>query len=396
MRIKIKSIWRAAGITLFALIIMSGCDGSDKMQEQPVTPPRVSVTTLLTEQVVLNDVLPGRVNAIRTAEIRPQVGGIVQRRLFEQGAEIKAGQALFQLNPAPFRADADVAAAGLKRAESVMLHKRSHTARMKLLIQTGAVSRQAYDDLVSQLEQAVADVAQARAVLARRQLDVKFSTVDAPISGRIDQALATEGTLVAPNDSNAMARIQQIDQVYVDVRRPASALESLRDALNQNQESSSSVSALSVDILRSTGERYPVSGQILFSGIAVDPGTGDVLLRIIVNNRARLLLPGMFVRAIVPRGKPISSLFIPQQAVSHSRGQSQVWVVDTQNRARLVTVQLGELIDQRYRVITGVAAGQRIVTQGGERLIDGATIVPQVVTFSGPIEPLQNDEDRKS
>ncbi|TPG53744.1 efflux RND transporter periplasmic adaptor subunit [Ewingella americana] len=375
---------------------MSGCDGSDKMQEQPVTPPRVSVTTLLTEQVVLNDVLPGRVNAIRTAEIRPQVGGIVQRRLFEQGVEIKAGQALFQLNPAPFRADADVAAAGLKRAESVMFHKRSHTARMKLLIQTGAVSRQAYDDLVSQLEQAVADVAQARAVLVRRQLDVKFSTVDAPISGRIDQALATEGTLVAPNDSNAMARIQQIDQVYVDVRRPASALESLRDALNQNQESSSSVSALSVDILRSTGERYPVSGQILFSGIAVDPGTGDVLLRIIVNNRARLLLPGMFVRAIVPRGKPISSLLIPQQAVSHSRGQSQIWVVDTQNRARLVTVKLGELIDQRYRVITGVAAGQRIVTQGGERLIDGATIVPQVVTFSGPIEHLQNDEDRKS
>lgn len=378
------------------LIIISGCDGADKMQQQSVTPPRVTVTTLVTEQIALKDVLPGRVNAIRTAEIRPQVGGIVQHRLFEQGVEVKVGQALFQINPAPFKADADVAAASLKRAESMMLLQRSHAARVKLLIQTGAVSRQAYEDIVSQLDQAVADVAQARAVLTRRQLDVKFSTVDAPVSGRIDQALATEGTLVTPNDSNAMARIQQIDQVYVDVRRPASALESLHEALNQNQGASSSVNALSVDILRSTGERYPVSGHILFSGITVDPGTGDVLLRIVVDNPARLLLPGMFVRAMVPRGKPITALLIPQQAVSHIKGQSQVWVVDTQNRAKPVTVQLGDLVGRRYQVISGVTAGQRVVFEGRERLVDGAIVVPQEGPLFEPIELLSTDEHRES
>ncbi|MDR3434313.1 MAG: efflux RND transporter periplasmic adaptor subunit [Rouxiella aceris] len=393
---KIKPIWRASGISAFVLIIISGCDGSDKMPEQSMSPPRVTVTTLVTEQIVLNDVLPGRVNAIRTAEIRPQVGGVVRRRLFEQGVEVKAGQALFQINPAPFKADADVAAAILKRAESVMLHQRSHVARMKLLIRTGAVSQQAYEDRVSQLEQAVADVAQARAVLKRRQLDVKFSTVDAPVSGRIDQALATEGTLVTPNDSNAMARIQQIDQVYVDVRRPAAALESLRDALQQNQELSPSKNALSVDILRSTGERYPLSGHILFSGITVDPGTGDVLLRIVVENPARLLLPGMFVRAMVPRGNPISALLIPQQAVAHIKGQPQVWVVDTQNRVKPVVVQLGERVDRRYQILSGVTAGQRIVIEGRERLVDDAIVLSQEAALSEPLGHLPNDEQRKS
>ncbi|MGE4262840.1 efflux RND transporter periplasmic adaptor subunit, partial [Shewanella sp.] len=257
--------------------------------------------------------LPGRVAAVRTAEIRPQVSGIVQRRLFEQGTEVLAGQPLFQINPAPFRAEVDIAAATLQRAKVALNHARVQTARLQPLVKVDAITRQVYDDAVAQRDQSVADVAQAKATLVRRQLDLKFATVEAPISGRIDQALITEGALVSNTDSTPMARIQQIDQVYVDVRCPASSLEGLREALSMKKTSSDS--GLPVGILRSNGEPYAVKGRMLFSGVHVDDGTGDVLLRVVVDNPQRLFLPGMFVRARVPHASYTDAITVPQQSV---------------------------------------------------------------------------------
>lgn len=384
---RIKPMRRDGWALVLAALVLAGCDRG--AQEAAPVPAQVSVLTLTARQVTLEDELPGRVAAVRTAEIRPQVGGIIQRRLFEQGAEIRAGQPLFQINPAPFKADADMASAALQRAEAALVRARVQAARLQPLVEADAVSRQVYDDAVSQRDQAAADVAQARATLARRQLDLKFATVDAPIGGRIDQALVTEGALVGTNDSNPLARIQQIDQVYVDVRQPAAALEALRAALAPRHaaDNGSGSDGLLASILRSNGTPYPQAGRILFSGINVDAGTGDVLLRILVDNPDRLLLPGMFVRARVPRGQPADALLVPQQAVSPTGGKAGVWVVDAQDHAQRVTVELGELVGRDYLVRSGLQAGQRVVVEGGERLTDGAPVAPRAWQAAGARAP---------
>lgn len=359
------------GIALFvALLVLTGC--GDPPPEEGTPPVQVSVMTLAPSRADLTEDLPGRVAAVRVAEIRPQVSGIVQRRLFEQGAEIAAGAPLFQINPAPFKADAEMAAAALQRAEAALARARLQVQRLAPLVEADAISRQTYDDAVSQRDQAAADVAQARATLSRRQLDLKFATVDAPISGRIDQTLVTEGALVSPTDSNPMARIQQVDQVYVDVRQPASSLETVRDALAARR--GESAAGLPVTVLRGNGTPYDLRARILFSGINVDSGTGDVLLRVLVDNPGRDLLPGMFVRTRVPLARYDDALMIPQQAVIRLGGKPNVWVVGDGDMAWSTPVELGELIDRRYRIRAGLAAGQRVVVEGLERLYDGAPL----------------------
>lgn len=367
-------------------LILAGCGRSEPQSAPPA--PLVSVTTVVPSRLELAEDLPGRVAAVRIAEIRPQVSGIVQHRLFEQGTEVRAGQPLFQINPATFRAEADTAAATLQRAEAALARAKVQTARLKPLVKADAISRQVYDDAVSQRDQAAADVSQARAALARRQLDLRFATVDAPISGRIDQALVTEGALVSSSDASPMARIQQIDQIYVDVRCPASLLEALREALTARQASSDS--GLPVVVLRGNGEPYDVEGRILFSGINVDAGTGDVLLRVLADNPRRQLLPGMFVRTRVAHTSYADALAVPQQAVVHIGGQAQVWTLDTRNQAHLAPVDLGELVDGRYRIRAGISTGQKVVVEGMERLSDGAPVTvqdrqaPESVTAASP------------
>jgi len=210
-------------------IVALGLAACGPAPEQEATPPlQVSLMTLEAQALTVSEDLPGRVAALRSAEIRARVGGIVQRRRFEQGSEVKAGSVLFEIDPAPFTAEVDSAAAALQRSEVVHARAALQVERLAPLMRAEAVSRQAYDDAVAQRDQAAADKAEARATLARRRLDLQFASVEAPISGRIDQALVSEGALVAPGDSAPMARIQQIDQVYVDVRQSAAALESLR------------------------------------------------------------------------------------------------------------------------------------------------------------------------
>lgn len=381
----------ATAAAALAALLLAGC-GRSEAPEAAAPPPRVSVVALVPDDFTVADVLSGRVTAVRTAEIRPQVGGIVRRRLFEQGAEIRQGAALFQIDPAPFRADADMARAALQRAEAVAAQARLQARRLEPLVQAQAVSRQAYDDAVSQRDQAVAEVAQARATLARRELDLRFATVTAPIAGRVDQALVTEGALVSPTDASPMARIQQIDQVYVDVRQPASALEALRAAVAEGTAPARADRAgLAVQILGAAdhgdhGGR-PASpaleGRVLFSGISVDAGTGDVLVRILVDNPRRLLLPGMFVQARVPRTHYRGALAVPQQAVVRTGGQASLWVVDGERRAHAMPVALGELVQGRYRVASGVQVGQRIVVEGIERLSEGLVVEARGVPAPG-------------
>ncbi len=364
----VKQRYAGALLAVLAAFGLAGCDVAPQEQEAPAL-SQVSVLTLTGRELVISEELPARVAALRSADIRAQISGIVQRRLFEQGAEISAGTVLFQINPAPFKADVDSAAAALQRAEAVLARARIQIDRLKPLLRTDAISRQTYDDAISQRDQAAADVAQARATLARHQLNLQFASVDAPIAGRIDQALVSEGALVSPTDATPMARIQQIDQVYVDVRQPASVLESLR------QQAGSTAPELAVEILGSNGKPLGMQGHILFSGIEVDAGTGDVLLRVLVDNPERRLLPGLYVQARIPRARYANALTVPQQAVVRTSGQSSVWVVDGQGQTQLVPVNTAELVNSQYRIASGLRAGQQVVIEGIDRLTPGVQVI---------------------
>lgn len=354
-----------------ALLSLAAC--SKPAPEEAAAPPAaVTVLKLQAAPVVLSDELPGRVAAFRTADIRPQVGGIVLRRQFEQGADVTAGQKLFQLNPAPFQADVDSAAAALQHAVATANRASSQAERLKPLVEADAISRQAYDDAVAQREQAVATVAQARASLARRRLDLAFASIEAPIAGRIGSELVTEGALVGVADAAPMARIQQIDKVYVDVRQPAAALAALQAS------GTGGADKLPVTILGADGQPHPVTGRILFSGISVDAGTGDAVIRVLVDNPQRQLLPGMFVRARIARAVQANGVLLPQQAVLHSSGgQAQAWVLDGTNKASLKTIAVGDVVEHQYVVNGGLKAGDTVVIEGQERLQPGATAAPQ-------------------
>ncbi|KQM23980.1 RND transporter [Sphingomonas sp. Leaf11] len=344
-------------MAIMLAVMLGGCSA----QAPAETTSEIEVLTIrmAPRAVTAVDELPGRVVAFRTAEIRPQVGGIVQRRLFEQGATVHAGQVLFQISPAPFRADADTARATVARAAAAYARTRTQADRLKPLVQADAISRQTYDDAVAAREQASAELAEARATLRRRQIDVGFSRITAPITGRIGATNVTEGALVAAADTNPLATIHQIDRVYVDVRQPAGRYAELREQ---------GAGASTAEIVAAAGQP-PLRGRILFSGIAVDPNTGDALVRVEVPNPGERLLPGMFVRARLPRAALPAALLVPQQAVTRAgNGQAQVSVVDGQDRVHVRPVTLGALTDGRYVVSTGLKAGDVVIVEGQDRI----------------------------
>ncbi|MBF4433804.1 efflux RND transporter periplasmic adaptor subunit [Vibrio anguillarum] len=359
------------------LFFLVGCNQSNKDESEvglKESLPLVSTITIQPQRLDVYEALPGRVLAVRVAEIRPQVVGIVQHRLFKQGAEVEAGQSLFQIDPAPFEAEVDTAKANLQRAQVTYQRALEKELRLKPLVKKDSISRQDYDDVVLLRDQAVADVAVAKATLTRRMLDLKFANVTAPISGLIEQTLVTEGALVSSTDAVPMARIQQVDQVFIDIRRPASSLEAIREDLAANADGEPGVAGTKIKILRSNGTPYPVKGQILFSGINIDVSTGDVLLRVLVDNSQRWLLPGMFVKTKVLHSSYNHALMVSQQAVMHLAGAPHLWSIDQEGYAHLKPVKLGELIDGQYRVKSGVHEGENIVVEGKERLESGVLV----------------------
>ena len=362
-----------------ALVLLSAC-GAKPEQEVPPT-PTVAVAAVTEGSVQLSDSLQGRVVAFRTAEIRAQVGGIVQRRLFTEGANIRAGQPLFQINASPFRAEADSASASLQRAVAVRNRAQLQVDRLAPLLEADAVSRQAYDNAAAELAQAQADVAAARAALARRQLDVGFATVTAPISGRIGASSVTEGALVGASDAAALATIHQIDRVYVDVRQPASRLEALRGA---------GQGPALVEILDGEGKPTGLTGRLMFSELSVDPATGDVTVRVLVDNASQRLLPGMFVRARLPRGAAQVLPRVPQQAVVRNGAQATVMIVAPGGKAVPRPVEVGDVVDGQYVVLSGLKAGERVIVEGQDRVQPDQAVVarpwkmPATVASSAP------------
>lgn len=363
-------------IVVIAALALAGCNensSSQKEVQQAAPPPLIAVVSVKPETVTIIDELPGRVAAYRTAEIRPQVGGIIEKRLFEEGSEVQAGQELFQISAAPFKAEVDSAAAVLQRAEAALIRSQAKFDRARQLVETRAISRDAFEEAVADLAQAKANVAEARATLQRRRLDLEFATVRAPISGRIGQSMVSEGALVSVPSTNALAIIQQIDKVYVDVRQPASQLDVIREAAASGQLHDPS--RIPVDILGASGKRYPVPGKALFSEISVDPGSGNVSVRVEVDNPDSVLLPGMFVRARLPRGVRDGALLVPQEAIVRDPfGRPQLVIVGDDKTAARRPVEIGETIDGRTIVTTGLKTGETVVVQGQDRVQDGIPV----------------------
>ena len=327
-------------------------------------PASVTVQTLTAGPVRFEQTFPGRVTAYRIAQIRPQVSGIVTEMKFSQGSELQPGQVLFQIDPAPFKADVNSAAASLQKAQASYRQLQAKANRLSRLTRTGAISQQDHEEAVSAADQAKASVAEARATLERRQLDLAYATVKTPIGGRVDQNFITEGALVSANDTQALATVQQIDKVYVDVRQPAA---------QQSALPSGAENTVQATILSANGKPFSNKADILFTGVSVDAGTGDVVMRLLVDNPQRTLLPGMYAQAKITHLLASEGLTVPREAVVRENNEAKVWL-NQQGKAKSVVVELGEAIGSNYYVRQGLKAGDQLIIQGIGRLQDGMAL----------------------
>ncbi|MDV8155331.1 efflux RND transporter periplasmic adaptor subunit [Acinetobacter bereziniae] len=347
-------------------LLMQGC--GSKEAAQPETPPaKVSVLNIQPQSVNFSENLPARVQAFRTAEIRPQVGGIIEKVLFTQGSEVKAGQALYKINSETFQADVNSNHASLNKAEAEVARLKVQLERYQQLLPSNAISKQEVSNAQAEYRQALADVAQMKALLTRQNLNLQYATVRAPISGRIGQSFVTEGALVGQGDSNKMATVQQIDKVYVDIKQSISEYERLQTALQNGELSANDQKTFRIS--NSHGQPYNVTARMLFEDINVDPETGDVTIRIEVNNPERKLLPGMYVRVDINRASVPQALLIPAQAIQRNiNGEPQVYVINAKGTADIRPIELGQQYEQYYIANKGLKAGDKVVVEGIERI----------------------------
>lgn len=351
---------------LLLVLLLTACDsGTNTTEQTQEMPASVTVQTLTAGPVEYEQTFPGRVAAYRIAQIRPQVSGIITEMNFSQGSELKAGQALFQIDPAPFKADVNSADASLTKAQASYRQLQAKAKRLSSLTRTGAISQQDYEDAISAADQAKASVAEARATLERRQLDLAYATVKTPIGGRVDQNFITEGALVSAGDTQALATVQQIDKVYVDVRQPAAQQHALPSGAGNP--------SVHATILSANGKPFSNRADILFTGVSVDAGTGDVLMRLLVDNPERTLLPGMYAQAKITHLLTNEGVTVPREAVVRENDKAKVWL-NQEGKAKSVTVELGESIGPNYYIRKGLKAGDQLITQGMSRLQDGVAL----------------------
>lgn len=361
-------------------LILQGC-GSEQVTQAEAAPAKVSVLNMQPQSVNFSENLPARVQAFRTAEIRPQVGGIIEKVLFTQGSEVKAGQALYKINSEIFQADVNSNQASLNKAEAEVARLKVQLARYEQLLPSNAISKQEVSNAQAEYRQALADVAQMKALLTRQNLNLQYATVRAPISGRIGQSFVTEGALVSQGDTNTMATVQQIDKVYVDVKQSISEYERLQAALQSGELSANNEKT--VRISNSHGQPYKVSAKMLFEDINVDPETGDVTIRIEVQNPERKLLPGMYVRVNIDRASVPQALLVPAQAIQRNiNGDPQVYVINTKGTADIRPIELGQQYEQYYIANRGLKTGDKVVVEGVERIQANQKL--QLTTWKAP------------
>ncbi|MBC7779508.1 MAG: efflux RND transporter periplasmic adaptor subunit, partial [Proteobacteria bacterium] len=361
--------------------ILAGCgagESTPKPAEQPPPPIEIGVVTVAPVTVGLVTELPGRTEAARVAQVRARAAGILLQRLFVEGSDVKAGQVLFQIDAAPYRALLASAQASLARAEANLMQAQALAERYQPLVEANAISKQDYVNAVAAQKLAEADVAAGRAALQTAQINLDHATVTAPISGRIGRALVTEGALVGQGEATQLALVQQIDPTYVNFTQPVGDVLRLRAAIaNGTLMTAGGAESAVVRIVLDDGSIYPLPGRLLFSDLSVDPGSGQITLRAEVANPKGLLLPGMFVRARLEQAAASGAILLPQQAVQRTSQGDSVQVVAADGTLSTRAIKVGAAKEGQWVVLDGLQAGEQVVADGFQKL-QGKTQVKAV------------------
>ncbi|MBW1253254.1 efflux RND transporter periplasmic adaptor subunit [Pantoea allii] len=371
----------AAVLMLSGSFVLTGCDGNKSDQAaQQQQPPEVGVVTVKSEPLNISTELPGRTSAYRIAEVRPQVSGIILKRNFIEGGEIKAGESLYQIDPATYQASYDSAKADLAKAEANARIAQLTVNRYKPLLGTKYISQQDYDTAVATAAQNNAAVQSAKANVETARINLAYTKVTSPISGRIGKSSVTEGALVQSGQTTALATVQQLDPMYVDVTQSSEDFLRLRSELESGQLKQNDGKA-KVTLLMQNGKDYSQPGTLEFSDVTVDQTTGSITLRAIFPNPDKSLLPGMFVRARLDEGTNPNALLVPQQAVSRTpTGDASVMVVGADNKVEARKIKAAQAIGDKWLVTEGLKAGERVIFTGLQRAKPGAQVTPKEAT----------------
>jgi len=393
-RLKKMVRWVLLPAVLSGCLMLAGC-GSSPMASQSPQLPEVATVTVEPERIVLTTELPGRTSPFLVAEIRPQVSGLIQKRLFEEGSDVKAGQVLYEIDPASFQAAFNNANAALGRAEAYLPSIRSRASRYEELLADKAVSQQDYDDAAAALKQAEADIEYWKATVETARIQLGYTHITAPISGRIGKSSVTTGAIVTAYQPVALATIQQLNPIYLDVPQSTSEMLRLKRRLEEGRLNHDGKNHRKVNIVLEDGTAYPLEGTFQFRDVTVEQTTGSVLLRVIVPNPEGILLPGMFVRAILKEGENAKAILVPQQSVSRDpKGNPMALVVDDAGKVGQRKLVLDRAIGDRWLVVDGLAPGDKVIVEGIQKVRPG--MIVKTVSFNdgrekgaGPGAPVQ-------
>ncbi|HGA3140098.1 TPA: efflux RND transporter periplasmic adaptor subunit [Enterobacter hormaechei] len=359
--------------------LLTGCDGQENPQ-QHAQAPQVSVHIVKSAPLAVKTELPGRTDAYRVAEVRPQVSGIILHRNFTEGSDVKAGESLYQIDPATYQAAYDNAKGELVKAQAAANIAHLTVKRYVPLVGTQYVSKQEYDQAVATAQQADASVVAAKAGVESARINLAYTKVTCPINGRIGKSSVTEGALVTNGQSTALATVQQLDPIYVDVTQSSSDFMRLKQQTSLQKGDTSSV-----ELLMENGQPYPLKGTLQFSDVTVDESTGSITLRALFPNPQHMLLPGMFVRARIDEGTQPDAILVPQQGVTRTpRGDATVLVVNDKNQVESRTVVAPQAIGDRWLITEGLKNGDRVIISGLQKVRPGVTVVAIPDTAATP------------
>ncbi|HBM2774970.1 TPA: efflux RND transporter periplasmic adaptor subunit [Enterobacter hormaechei subsp. xiangfangensis] len=359
--------------------LLTGCDGQENPQ-QHAQAPQVSVHIVKSAPLAVKTELPGRTDAYRVAEVRPQVSGIILHRNFTEGSDVKAGESLYQIDPATYQAAYDNAKGELVKAQAAANIAHLTVKRYVPLVGTQYVSKQEYDQAVATAQQADASVVAAKAGVESARINLAYTKVTSPINGRIGKSSVTEGALVTNGQSTALATVQQLDPIYVDVTQSSSDFMRLKQQTSLQKGDTSSV-----ELLMENGQPYPLKGTLQFSDVTVDESTGSITVRALFPNPQHMLLPGMFVRARIDEGTQPDAILVPQQGVTRTpRGDATVLVVNDKNQVESRTVVAPQAIGDRWLITEGLKNGDRVIISGLQKVRPGVTVVAIPDTAATP------------
>ncbi|BBQ52385.1 efflux RND transporter periplasmic adaptor subunit [Aeromonas veronii] len=370
---------RSVGLALLATGLLAGCgDKGGAPQGQGGMPPAaVNVVTLQSSPLMLTTELTGRSAPLRVAEVRPQVSGIILKRLFTEGSDVKAGDLLYQIDPAVYQAAVASAKANVAKAEANEQSARLKAQRYQELLKVKSISRQDYDDADASWKQAKAEIMASKAALRTAEINLGYTRITAPISGRIGKSAVTEGALVTAQQSDNLTAIQQLDPMYVDVRQSTADLLRLKRLVAEGKLTQDEQKGAKVTFQLEDGSTYGEEGSLQFSDVTVDETSGMVALRVIVPNPHQLLLPGMFMRATLQEGERAQGLLVPQTAVTRTpNGGATVMVVTADNKVELRNVQLSRVVGSNWVVESGLTSGERVIVAGLQKVRPGAVVNP--------------------